>query len=155
MLLVADTLALILEQPTKIQQDVDKKNNILPLPKIEISLDVAQKLVDFCKRFATFKFPVDPLDDEMEDLSIADILFDKVQFTWANKIYPSLSTFSGLHFDICLKFLQRALQNDHRVVSREEKEVFIQEIYFCRYLVITPESVNMADKVLGLLEKFL
>ena len=51
--------------------------------------------------------------------------------------------------------MQRALQNDHRTVSNAEKEIFIQEIYFGRYLVITPENVNMADKVLGLLEKFI
>jgi len=40
-------------------------------------------------------------------------------------------------------------------VTDEAKEVFIQEIYFARYLAITPENVNMADKVLGLLEKFI
>ena len=155
MLLVADTLALILEQPSKIQQDQDKLHKIAPLPKIEVSLDVTQKLVEFCKRFASFKIPQDSGDDALEELSIIDILFDKVQFTWANKIYPALSTFSPQHFDLCLKFLQRALQNDHRAVSKEAKEVFIQEIYFGRYLIITPESVNMADKVLGLLEKFI
>ena len=41
MLLVADTLALILEQPSKLQQDQNKKDDVAPLPKIEISLEVA------------------------------------------------------------------------------------------------------------------
>ena len=51
--------------------------------------------------------------------------------------------------------MQRALQNDHRAISSKDKEQYIQEIYFGRYLVLTPENVNMADKVLGLLEKFI
>ena len=61
------------------------------------------------RRFASFRFPIDPADEELDELSIVDNLFDKVQFTWANKIYPSLSTLSVPHFDMCLKFLQRAL----------------------------------------------
>ena len=41
MLLAADTLALILEQPSKLQQDENKKNGIAPLPKIEVSHEVS------------------------------------------------------------------------------------------------------------------
>ena len=41
------------------------------------------------------------------------------------------------------------------MASSDDKEIYIQEIYFGRYLAITPENVNMADKVLGLLEKFI
>jgi hypothetical protein len=78
-----------------------------------------------------------------------------VQFTWSNKIYQSLSTLSRNHFDQCLKFLQLALQNDHRKCSKDETDTFIKEIYFCRYLVIAPTDIKMADKVLSLLEKFL
>ena len=109
MLLVADTIALILEQPSQIQLDADKKRKIPPLPRLEVSLEVTSKLMEFCKTFASLKLPQDSGDDALEDLTIIDILFDKVQFTWANKIYPALSAFSPQHFDMCLKFLQRAL----------------------------------------------
>lgn len=78
MLLVADTLALILEQPSKIQLEEDKKLKIAPQPRLEISLDVSQKLMDFCKRFASYKMPQDYGDDALEELTIVDILFDKV-----------------------------------------------------------------------------
>ena len=52
---------------------------------------------------------------------------------------------------MCLKFLQRALQNDHRKISEADKELFVQEIYFARYLCITPNDNIMAEKVLVLL----
>ena len=94
MLLVADTLALILEQPSKIQLDEERKEGLEPLPKLDLSLDISARLLDFCKQFASFKFPQDGNDDELDELTIIDTLFDKVQFTWANKIYPSLSTLS-------------------------------------------------------------
>lgn len=101
MLLVADTIALILEQSTTIE----RKSKTERLPPIEVSTEVGLKLLDFCRRFASFRFPLDPADEELGELSIVDILFDKVQFTWANKIYPSLSTLSVPHFDMSLKFL--------------------------------------------------
>ena len=41
MLLVADALALVLEQPSKIQIDEERKEGLEPLPKLELSMDVA------------------------------------------------------------------------------------------------------------------
>lgn len=82
---------------------------MIPLPPLEFSSEVALKLIEFCKRFASFKLPQDQTEIELEELSIIDILFDKVQFTWANKIYKNMSTMTQSHFDACLKFLQRAL----------------------------------------------
>ena len=105
MLLVADTIGLILEQPTSLEKEADRKSGKDSLPPIEVSNEVGLKLFEFCRRFASFRFPLDPADEELDELSIVDILFDKVQFTWANKIYPSLSTLSVPHFDMSLKFL--------------------------------------------------
>ena len=45
--------------------------------------------------------------------------------------------------------------NDHKKFKQDELDIFVQEIYFCRYLVIAPIDIKMADKVLSLLEKFL
>ena len=106
--LVSDTIAILLEQQSKLVSDEDKKDY---LPKLEVKMEVMQALIAYCKRFASMDFPE---DDELEDLTIVNILQDQVTFTWANKIYPSLSTLGRGHFDYCLKFLQVALQNDHR-----------------------------------------
>ena len=55
MLLVADTIALILEQPSQTQLDADKKRKISPLLRLEVSLEVTSKLMEFCKTFASLK----------------------------------------------------------------------------------------------------
>jgi len=51
---------------------------VTPLPPLELSSEVALKLIEFCKRFASFKLPQDHTEIELEELSIIDILFDKV-----------------------------------------------------------------------------
>ena len=84
-------------------REEDRKDN---LPKLEVKTEVVQALLSYCKRFASMSFPK---DDDLDEVTIVDLMTDQVQFTWSYKIYPSLSTLGRGHFDYCVKLLQVAL----------------------------------------------
>ena len=50
--LVADTIAILLEQQTKLVSEDDRKDY---LPKLEVKMEVVQELIAYCKRFATME----------------------------------------------------------------------------------------------------
>lgn len=147
--LVSDTIALFLHQQSKLVAEEDRKDH---LPRIEVTNEAIRALVAYCKLFASLKLQQ---EEDFDEITIVDMMTDQVQFTWANQIYPSLSILGRSHFDYCAKFLESALMNDHKKTKKDDLDIFVQEIYFCRYLVIAPIDMKMADRVLSLLEKFL
>ena len=68
--LVSDTIAILLEQQSRLVSEEDRKDH---LPKIQVKMEVVHALVLYCKRFASMKFPQ---DDDLEDLTIVDLLSD-------------------------------------------------------------------------------
>ena len=67
---MSDTIAILLEQQSKLTSEEARKDY---LPKLEVKMEVVQSLISYCKRFASMKFPQ---DDELEDLTIVDLLSD-------------------------------------------------------------------------------
>jgi hypothetical protein len=51
--------------------------------------------------------------------------------------------------------VQQALNNDHRKFEENKIQEFMQQVYFGRYLYITPSDLEMGAKVLSLLDTYL
>lgn len=93
-ILVSDTVALLLERRPG------------HLPQIQVSAEMTDVLIGLCKRFAQSNMAVQgQTSEENDEYTIVDVLFDQVQFIWANQIYPKLSMLSGRHFDACLRMI--------------------------------------------------